>query len=351
MSDHDVTNEISGPDATGADAFGNSATGRTGEDGDFRYDAAVIGAGAAGLSAALVLSRARLRVAVVDAGQPRNAPAATLRGFLSRDGMAPAALLAAGRAEAAGYGAHLVDARADRVAAVPGGFSVRLAGGAGLTARRVLVATGLRDELPDLPGVREQWGKGLLHCPYCHGHEVADRPLGVLGTHPGAVGQALLLRHWSPDVILFAHTLELTGDDRERLEARGVAVAEGRVERLATDGGRLYGVGLADGRTAPREAVFVVPRMTPADGLLTGLGCAVDDDGRVCVDASGRTGVPGVWAVGNVVDPRAQLITAAGAASAAAIALHHDLAAEDTARAVERLRAGRTPQAISPTGA
>src|SRR6478736_6575988 len=152
------------------------------------YDVVVIGGGAAGLSAALVLTRARRRVAVVDAGEPRNAPAAHLQGFLSRDGMRPADLLAAGRAEVSGYGVELLD---DQVVGIEAGFFVRLAGGRVLKARRILVATGVRDELPEIPGVRERWGRDLLHCPYCHGWEVGDQPLGVLGTDPGAVQHAL----------------------------------------------------------------------------------------------------------------------------------------------------------------
>ena len=143
------------------------------------YDVVVVGGGAAGLNAALVLGRARRRVAVVDAGAPRNAPAAHMQGFLSRDGMSPADLLAAGRAEVTGYGVELVD---DQVVAIEAGFVVRLAGGRVLQARRILLATGVRDELPEIPGVRERWGRDLLHCPYCHGWEVRDQPIGVLGT-------------------------------------------------------------------------------------------------------------------------------------------------------------------------
>jgi thioredoxin reductase len=145
------------------------------------YDVAIVGGGAAGLSAALVLGRARRRVAVVDAGAPRNAPAAHMQGFLSRDGMPPADLLAAGRAEAAGYGVELVE---DTVTAIEAGFVVRLAGGRALQARRILVATGARDELPEIPGVEARWGRDLLHCPYCHGWEVRDQPIGVAGHDP-----------------------------------------------------------------------------------------------------------------------------------------------------------------------
>jgi thioredoxin reductase len=130
------------------------------------YDVVVVGGGPAGLSAALVLARARRRVVVVDAGAPRNAPAAHMHGFLSRDGSSPRELLAAGRAEVAGYGGSLLQ---DTVVGLAPGFHVRLAGGSALRARRIVVATGLRDELPDIPGVRERWGRDLLHCPYCHG--------------------------------------------------------------------------------------------------------------------------------------------------------------------------------------
>ncbi len=174
------------------------------------FDVLVVGGGAAGLNAALVLGRARRRVAVVDAGAPRNAPAARMQGFLSRDGMPPAELLAMGRAEVAGYGVELIE---EQVVGIEAGFSVRLAGGRVLLARRILLATGVRDELPEIPGVRDRWGRDLLHCPYCHGWEVRDQPLGVLGTAPGSVQHALLVRQWSDDVVFFAHTLEVSLDE------------------------------------------------------------------------------------------------------------------------------------------
>ncbi|MCX4901687.1 NAD(P)/FAD-dependent oxidoreductase [Streptomyces sp. NBC_00906] len=296
------------------------------------YDVVVVGGGAAGLSAALVLARARRRVAVVDAGGPRNAPAAHMHGFLSRDGMSPADLLAVGRAEVAGYGVDLFEGRVDQIAP---GFSVRLEGGAVLGARRVVVATGLRDELPVIPGVRERWGRDLLFCPYCHAYEVRDQPIGVLGTHPGAVRHALLLRQWSHDVVFFAHTLDLGAEERERLAARGIVVAVGTVKRLVTEGDRLRGVELAEGHVVPRSAVFVFPRMVPHDALLTGLGCERDDSGWVTTDDAGRTSVSGVWAVGNVSHATALVITAAGQGAAAAFALNHDLVAEDVERAVK----------------
>jgi len=298
-----------------------------------RYDVVIVGGGAAGLSAALVLGRARRGVAVVDAGSPRNAPAAHMQGFLSRDGMPPAELLAAGRAEVRGYGVELIE---DRVIGIEAGFAVRLAGGRVLEARRILVAVGVRDELPEIPGVRERWGRDLLHCPYCHGWEVRDQPLGVLGTRPDAVQHALLVRQWSDDVVFFAHTLDLRPDDLARLEARGVQVAPGTVARLVIDADRLTGVELHDGRLIPRSAVFIRPVNVPhADGLLAGLGCDVDHAGFAVVDTTGRTSTPGVWAAGNVVDPRFQVITSAGAGSAAAIAINADLVEDDVEQALE----------------
>ncbi len=309
------------------------------------YDVVVVGGGAAGLSSALVLGRARRRTAVVDAGAPRNAPAAHMQGFLSRDGMPPADLLAAGRAEAAGYGVELIGGE---VVAIEPGFSVRLAGGRALEARRILVATGVHDELPEIPGVRERWGRDLLHCPYCHGWEVRDQPIGVLGTEPGSAQHALVVRQWSDDVAFFVHTYELTGPEQAQLEARGVQIVHGEVARLAVEDDRLTGVELADGRVVARSAVFIRPGNRPhADGLLSSLGCTVDEAGFVAVDATGRTSTDGVWAAGNVVDPRAQVITAAGAGSAAAIAVNADLVREDVERATG---AHRLQPTASPGG-
>ncbi len=296
------------------------------------YDVVVVGGGAAGLSAALVLGRARRRVAVVDAGSPRNAPAAHMQGVLSRDGMPPAELLRTGRSEIARYGVALID---DTVEGVEPGFEVRLDRGDFLQARRILLATGAIDMLPDLPGVAERWGRDLLHCPYCHGWEVRDRPIGVLGTHPAATAHAQLVRQWSDDVILFPHVLNVDGSDRSAMRARGITIVEGPVARLVVENDRLVGVEMEDGRVVPRDAVFVrtVNRPSGAD-LIAALGCHVDDLGFVTVDEGGRTSVPGVWAAGNVVDPRAQVITSAGAGSAAAIAINADLTSDDVRQAL-----------------
>jgi thioredoxin reductase len=299
------------------------------------FDVVVVGGGAAGLSAALVLGRARRRVAVVDAGAPRNAPAAHMQGFLSRDGMPPSELLAAGRAEVARYGVELVAGRVASAAPATDGFTVDLADGTALAARRLLVATGLGDELPDIPGMWERWGRDLLHCPYCHGWEVRDQPLGVIGSVPESVQFALLVRQWSDDVCFLAHTRAVSAEERAMLDARGIEVVEGTIARLVVADDQLTGVELDDGRIVARAAVFVRPAIRPhLDGLLPSLGCELDDAGFPVVDATGRTTVAGVWAAGNAADPRAQVITAAGEGSAAAIAINADLVAEDVEHAV-----------------
>jgi thioredoxin reductase len=297
-----------------------------------RYDVVIVGGGAAGLSAALVLGRARRQVAVVDAGQPRNAPAEHMQGFLSRDGMPPSDLLRIGRSEVSGYGVELIDGQ---VASIDPGFAVRLVGEEALTARRILLATGVRDELPDIPGVHERWGRDLLHCPYCHGWEVRDQPLGVLGTRPDAVQHALLLRQWSEDVVYFAHTAAPAAHDVGKLTARGVKIVSGAVKRLVVERDRLTGVELADGRVVSRAAVFIRPVNVPhPDGLAAGLGCGLNDAGFPIVDGSGRTTVDAVWCVGNAVDPRLQVISSAGAGSVAAIAINADLVHEDVSIAM-----------------
>jgi thioredoxin reductase len=299
-----------------------------------RYDVAIIGGGAAGLSAALVLSRARRRVVVVDAGSPRNAPAAHMHGFLSRDGLPPGELLATGRNEVKHYGGDILTGTATGlVPDGPSGFWVLLSDGSRISTRRLLITTGLRDELPDIPGLRDRWARDVLHCPYCHGHEVRDRRLGVIGGNPGAVRYAQIVRQWTPDLVYFTPPDTLTAVERSQLVARAIGVVEGFVEQLVVDDDRLRGVRMSDGSVVPRDAVFVPPRFVPNSQLIVDLGCDVDD-GWVTTDGTGRTSVPGVWAAGNVVDPRAQVITAAGAGSAAAIALNADLTEEDVRDAV-----------------
>ena len=309
------------------------------------YDVVVVGGGAAGLSAALVLGRARRRVAVIDAGEPRNSPAARMQGFLSRDGMPPPDLLAAARAEILGYGVEIIN---DRVIEVSEDLTLSLAGGRSVTGRRLLLATGAVDQLPDIPGARERWGRDFLHCPYCHGWEVRDQPIGVIGTGPGSVDHAHLVRQWSDDVIFFAHTYPVTATEREVLAARGVEVIDGQIAELSIVNDRLDAVQLTDGGSIPRSALFIRPALhTRDDSLVKSLGFEVDQSGFAEVDATGRTTVSGVWAAGNASNPRAQVITAAGEGSAAAIDINNDLVEEDVREARQSVTASGRPATTS----
>ena len=307
-------------------------------------DVVVIGGGAAGLSGALMLARARRSVVVVDAGTPRNAPAAGVHGLLGRDGTPPAGLLDRGRAEVRSYGGEIVRGEVETVERDGDRFAVRVAGGGTLRARRLLVTTGLVDELPVVPGLRERWGRDVVHCPYCHGWEVRDRAIGVLATGPMSVHQALLFRQWSADVTLFTHRAPAPDPEQaERLAARGIAVVTGEVAALEVAGDRLTGVRLADGTVIARDVVAVAPRMVARAGLLESLGLrAVEHPSgageHVPADPTGRTEVAGVWVAGNVTDLSAQVGTAAAAAAFAAAQINLDLVTEETDAAVAAYR-------------
>ncbi|MER6245834.1 NAD(P)/FAD-dependent oxidoreductase [Streptomyces griseorubiginosus] len=296
------------------------------------YEVIVIGGGAAGLSAALVLGRSRRRTLVVDAGEPRNAPAAHMQGFLTRDGMPPAEFLAIGREEIEQYGVELVR---DRVVEVAEGFAVTLASGRVLRARRLVVATGLKDELPEVPGVAERFGKDVLHCPYCHGWEVRDQAFGVLATSALSVHQALMVSQWSKDVTFFLHEVaeaDLAADDLRRLAAAGVEVVPGEVAELVVTDDRLTAVRLKDGTAHAREVVFTAPRAVPRSGLLERLGAELAETpfgAYPVVDATGQTSVPGVWAAGNAVGFGEQVINAAAGGYRAGAAINGDLLMAD----------------------
>ncbi|WP_327715628.1 NAD(P)/FAD-dependent oxidoreductase [Streptomyces sp. NBC_00490] len=296
------------------------------------YEVIVIGGGAAGLSAALVLGRARRRTLVIDAGEPRNAPAAHMQGYLTRDGMPPAEFLALGREEIARYGVELV---ADRALDVTADFTVTLASGRTVRARRLVIATGLKDELPRVPGVAERFGRDVLHCPYCHGWEVRDQAFGVLATTPLSVHQALMVSQWSKDVTLFLHELaetDLSADDVRRLAAASVKVVPGEVAELVVAEDRLTAVRLKDGRTLAREVVFTAPRAVPRTDLLARLGAQLDETpfgSYPVVDPTGQTTVPGVWAAGNAMGFGEQVINAAAGGYRAGATINGELLMAD----------------------
>lgn len=276
------------------------------------YDVMVIGGGPAGLSGAVALGRALRSVLVIDSGAPRNAPAEGIHNFLTRDGMPPDEFLAAGREEVRRYGGTIVDgevttARGSRAA----GFTAELADGRTYRARRLLVTTGLIDRLPDIPGLAEQWGHTVLHCPYCHGYEVRGRSIGVIEINERASEQARLWRQWSPDVQI------IPGGDIAAVEPKGVR--------------------LTDGTFVARDALVIAARVAArADFLVTlGLAAAEHPSGAgthvPAIDPTGRSAVPGVWLAGNVTDPMAQVISSAAAGLHAGAMINFDLIDEDEA--------------------
>ena len=297
------------------------------------YDVVVVGGGAAGLAGALALARARRRVLVVDAGDPRNAPAGHVHNYLGREGTPPAELVALGRREVESYGGEIVTGRVTGAKADGPGFVVDTGGGT-VRARRLLVATGLTDELPDVPGLAERWGGTVLHCPYCHGWEVRDRAIGVIATTSLATHHALLWRQWSPDVTLFRHTGPAPADPGV-LERRGIAVVTGEVVGVEGDAD----VRLESGELVHRDALVVLARARARVDWLAPLGLQpvpLERDGvpvgdRLPTGPTGLTPVPGVYAAGNVADPMATVIAAAAAGLTVAGAINADLVEEDAA--------------------
>jgi thioredoxin reductase len=311
-----------------------------------RWDVVIVGGGSAGLSAALMLGRSRRSVLVVDGGRPRNAPAQHMHGVLGRDHTSPLDLLAAGRAELTRYDVAIesgevtsaFEVETDASGSARHGFEIALDSGESHTARRVLVATGLRDELPDIPGLAAQWGRGVVLCPYCDGWEVRDRRIAVIATSAANAHQAQLMRQLSADVVFYPQGAVLSPAARTGLEARGILVEDRRVVEVVEDeDGRLRGIRLEDGSEREADAVFVAPRTEPHDDLLRGLGARSMRQGgvdQVLVDEDGRTSVRGLYAAGNVVGARSSVPWAMSSGSLTGAAINADLVDEDIRDAV-----------------
>ncbi|PNI08423.1 thioredoxin reductase [Arthrobacter sp. AFG7.2] len=306
---------------------------------EMTYDVVIIGGGAAGLSAAQMLGRSRRSVAVIDSGEPRNAPARGVHGFLSRDGISPGELLAIGRAEAEQYGAAIIRGRVVSTSGnVAQRFEVTLDDGRKLRGRLLLITTGLVDELPDIPGLRERWGRDVLHCPFCHGWEVQDKAIGIMGNGPWSVHQALLFRQWSSNITLFLNDRVVPSDaETEQLAARGIKVVGGAVEALRVDHDQLRGVALAGGPEIAVEALVVGPRAQARLEAFDSLGLALSEHPMgagtyLAADSDGATSVPGVWAAGNVSDLKAQVLASAATAAWTAVVINNHLMAEEMER-------------------
>jgi thioredoxin reductase len=320
-----------------------------------RYDVVVIGGGAAGLSGALALVRARRSVLVVDNGTPRNAAAGHVHNYLTRDGVPPAELYALGRDEITGYGGEVVIDTVTRVRRPGSSFVVGLAGHEAVEARRLLVTTGVVDQLPAVEGLAERFGRDVLHCPYCHGWEVRDQAIGVLATGPMAGHQTLLFRQWSADVTLFLNdVLEPTEEQWEEFAARGISVVQGKVEAVELTDDKLSGVRLESGRVIPRQALVVQTQLEARAEFLADLGLkptvreamGVVFGQAIESDPMGATEVPGVWVAGNVTEPMIQVMNSAAAGLTAGTVINADLIKEETRLAVELYRASATTSVV-----
>lgn len=299
------------------------------EHGDQVWEVAIVGGGSAGLSAALTLARARRRVVVFDSGQPRNAPAAAAHGLLGLEGIDPLQLLARGREEASSYGARIIRAGiAEASASADGDFVVRSDDGAVVRAGQVLIATGVRDELPAVPGLAERWGRDVVHCPYCHGWEIRDQRIGLLATGPMSAMQALLFHQWSDETWFFPNGMSFPTEQLDKLAAVGIATVPGAMSGIEVADDRLTAALMDDGARVDLDAL-AVPTLTRArlDGL-EGLGVEVAENATgvaVVADATGHTSVPGVWAAGNVVAPGMQVSESAANGARVAMTINTEL--------------------------
>ncbi|MFD6434185.1 NAD(P)/FAD-dependent oxidoreductase [Streptomyces venezuelae] len=340
------------------------------EDKTVDADVVVIGGGAAGLNGALMLVRSRRSVVVIDSGTPRNAPAAAMHGFIALDGTPPSEIIERGRWQVRAYGGRIVFGEvisaepaqsvepAEPVKALESvepaeadagdlRFAVTLADGRRVTARRVLVATGVRDVLPDVPVLAEHWGRSVVHCPYCHGWEVRDEPIGILATGPASLHQALLFRQLTDDLVYFTQGTVLNEDTRARFAARGIRIVETDVREVVEEDGVLTGLRLVDGTFVARRVIAVATRMQARTEGLEGLKLPMedlpDDMGRRFVSAAaGTTDVPGVWVAGNATDPTSQVGASAAAGALAGAHINALLATADADAALAVARSADT---------
>jgi thioredoxin reductase len=295
------------------------------------YDVVVVGGSWAGLAAAMQLGRARRRVLVIDAGQPRNRFTRAAHGFLGQDGRSPAAILDTFRGQVLAYPTirfHTGEAT-DAHASDDGAFVVRRSSGDPVRAQRLVLATGVRDELPSIPGLAERWGITVAHCPYCHGYEVGDRRLGALASDDQSMHYALLLRDWSSDVTLFTNgTFSPDAEQQAALAAHGIRVETRMIDALVGDAPDLAGVRLRDGDLVPLDTLFTATRTHMASPLAERLGCAFDEGNFgpiVRTDARKETSVPGVYCAGDAAREPHNATWAAADGATAGVSAHQSL--------------------------
>lgn len=294
-----------------------------------QYDAIVVGGSFAGLSAAIHIARARRSVCVIDAGSPRNRFADASHGFFGQDGFPPLTMIANARAQLQSYPTvRIVAGEACTSRAIDAAFEVMLASGEALTAAKLVLAFGISDVLPDMPGIVERWGKSVLHCPYCHGFEYGGGHLGVLQTMPISTHQALLIADWGPTTLYLNGGNMADADMQAKLARRGVSIERARITSLQGDGGGLSSLLLEDGRQSPIDALYLTPRSRLNSPIAGQLGCALDDGpfGHVIrTDLAKLTSVPGVYAAGDAARASHNASWAAADGVTAGVSLHQSL--------------------------
>jgi thioredoxin reductase len=292
------------------------------------YDVVIVGGGPAGLAAALTLGRARKRVLLCDSGPPRNAAAVHIQNFVTRDGTPPTEFRRIAREQLRPYSVDVRDERVRHITGELGAFTVRLDTDS-VTARRVLLCTGMIDELPDTEGFRELWGKSIFQCPYCHGWEVQDQRFAYLANGPERLPFALFLRGWTSDVVVLTNGQFAIDDEiRQKLLTGQVHVEERSIRRLVIRGERLAHIEYTDGTVVDRDVLFVHPPQRQVD-LVRALGVALDDKGFVRVDEmTAETTVRGIYAAGDLTTPSQGALLAAAAGTRAAAMLNHALTEE-----------------------
>lgn len=294
-----------------------------------QYDLIIVGGSFAGLSGAMQTARARRKVLVVDAGEPRNRFADHSHGFLTNDGRTPREILDEARRQLLAYPtATLIDGFAESANAVGDGFAVTMSGGEAFAGTRLLIATGVRDSLPGVPGLAEHWGKRVAHCPYCHGYEIGGGPIGVLATGPGAIHQALLVADWG-EVTLFANgVFEPDRSQQDAMSARGIRLEPAKVTAVEDAGAYGLAVQLEDGSKSRVKAVFVATHTTMASPLAEQLGCEMTDGMHgpvIKVDERQQTSVPGVYAAGDAARAMHNIAFAVAGGAMAGVAAHQSL--------------------------
>jgi thioredoxin reductase len=292
------------------------------------YDVVIVGGGPAGLSAALVLGRCRRQVLVCDSGTPRNAASRGLHGYLTRDGVAPLEFLRLAREELRQYGIEPRAATVTDIACTKEGFTLTLDGGDTIAARTVLLATGVTDRLPDVPGIEECYGITVHHCPYCDGWEVRDRRLVVLGQSVSAAGLALSLKTWSRDIAICTNgPARITARHRRQLDEQQVPIHESRIEQVDHVSGHVQRLLLASGTVVPCDAIFFSTGQQPKSDIPRQLGCQLTRKGVVKTDHLGKTAVPGLYVAGDASRDVQFVIVAAAEGAKAAVAINKSLQA------------------------